>query len=179
MTNSKCHPFRLLLLSGLLSATFAQADQLSAVINGVSKHVNSSYEWNEANYGLGLEYRFDNHSRWKKTLMANGFRDSNNKMSYMAGGGLHRRLFETADLAGFYVDLGVNVFLMTREDVNGNRPFPGALPSVAIGNQLLGLNLTYLPRQAVQEMVNAEVVDPTISGILFVQFKISIDQLLP
>ena len=46
--------------------------------------------------------------------MANGFRDSTDNMSYMAGAGLHRRIFETHKLAGFYVYAGLNAFVMTR-----------------------------------------------------------------
>jgi hypothetical protein len=110
--------------------------------------------------------------------MANGFRDSTDNMSYMAGAGLHRRLYETDKLAGFYVYAGLNAFLMTREDT-GNDAFPGILPSVSVGNDKFGVNLTYLPRQAVEATTNSHVVDPTLSGILFLQFKVSLDQLTP
>ena len=68
---------------------------------------------------------------------------------------------------------------MTREDVNGNKPFPGVLPSISVGNQSVGFNLTYLPRKAVEETTNSHFVDPTLSGILFLQFKVSLDQILP
>jgi hypothetical protein len=66
---------------------------------------------------------------------------------------------------------------MTREDVDNNKPFPGILPSVNVGNRYAGFNLTYLPKQAVEEMVDAEIVDPTLSGIIFIQFKIGLSQL--
>ena len=111
--------------------------------------------------------------------MANAFRDSTDNMSYMAGAGLHRRIFETEKLTGFYIYAGLTAFLMTREDVNGNRPFPGVLPSVSIGNDNFGMNLTYMPKKAIEDMVNADIVDPTLSGILFLQVKVSMDQLLP
>ena len=68
---------------------------------------------------------------------------------------------------------------MTRDDVNGNKPFPGILPSVSIGNDRVGLNLTYMPSWAVEETTNSSMVDPTLSGILFLQVKVSMDQLLP
>jgi len=100
-------------------------------------------------------------------------------MSYMAGAGLHRRVYETDKLAGFYIYAGVNAFLMTRDDVNGSKPFPGILPSISIGNDKIGFNLTYMPKKAIEEVTNANVVDPTLSGILFLQFKVSMDQLLP
>ena len=111
--------------------------------------------------------------------MANGFRDSNDQMSYMAGGGIHRRLLETDRLSGFYIDAGINAFIMTRQDVNDNRPFPGVLPCLTIGNRYAGFNLTYLPKKAIERFTNADVMDPSLSGILFVQFKVSIDRLLP
>ena len=110
--------------------------------------------------------------------MANGFRDSTNNMSYMAGAGLHRRIYETHKLAGFYVYAGLNAFVMTRDDTGGD-PFPGILPSISVGNDKFGVNLTYLPRQAVEATTNSHVVDPTLSGILFMQFKVSLDQLTP
>ena len=161
------------------SASPALAGDWSAIINGRSFHVNSTEEWNENNAGLGLEYQFDVTSRWKKQVMVNGFRDSNNEMSYMAGAGLHRTLFATDSLNGFYVDAGVNAFLMTRQDVNNNRPFPAAVPSVSIGNRHVGLNLTYLPVKLVEEMFDARMMDDTVSGIFFMQVKVGVSELLP
>lgn len=151
----------------------AAAGELSALVNGKSWHAGAVEEWNEDNYGLGLEYEFASQSRWKWKLMANGFVDSVDSMSYMAGGGLHRRLWDTGRFHNLYVDAGVNAFLMTREDVNGNRPFPGALPSFTVGNRYVGLNLTYLPRKAVEMMYDSEDVDRGITGIVFLQVKLN------
>ena len=165
------------LLSLLSSPAFA--GKLSAVVNGKSYHFNSSYQWNENNYGFGVEHEFTQKSAWRKIAMANGFRDSTNNMSYMAGAGLHRRIYETDQLEGFYIYAGLNAFVMTREDVNGNKPFPGLLPSISIGNDKVGLNLTYMPKKAVEMTTNSDMVDPTLSGILCLQVKVSMDQLLP
>jgi hypothetical protein len=165
-----------LLITLPASATFA--GELSAVFNGKSIHVNASEDWNDDNYGLGLEYQFATQSRWKKVVMANGFRDSNDEMSYMAGAGLHRTLFATDRLNGFYLDAGINAFLMTRKDVNDNNPFPGALPSLTIGNRYAGLNLTYLPKKAVEKLYDTRMQDESISGIVFLQFKVSFGQLM-
>jgi hypothetical protein len=165
----------LLLVS--LPISSALAGDLSLVLNGRSYHVNSSYDWNENNSGVGLEYQLGTESRWKKSVMANGFRDSTDSMSYMAGVGLHRRLVQAERLGGFYLDAGLTAFIMTRDDVNDSKPFPGILPSVSFGNRYAGFNLTYLPKQAVEEMVDAEIVDPTLSGIVFVQFKVGLSQL--
>jgi len=162
-----------------LTSSPAFAGKFNAVVNGKSYHFNSSYEWNEDNYGFGVEHEFTQKSAWRKVAMANAFRDSTNNMSYMAGAGLHRRVYETDKLAGFYVYAGLNAFLMTRDDVNGSRPFPGILPSISVGNDKVGLNLTYMPKKAVEATTNSNMVDPTLSGILFLQFKVSMDQLLP
>ena len=162
-----------------LSSSPAFAGKFSAVVNGKSYHFNSTYQWNEDNYGFGVEHEFTQKSAWKKIAMANGFRDSTSNMSYMAGAGIHRRIFETDKLASFYVYAGLTAFLMTRDDVNGNKPFPGILPSVSIGNDKVGLNLTYMPKKAIEETTNSHLVDPTLSGILFLQVKFSMDQLLP
>ena len=161
----------LLILLATLPLQVTEAGEFSAVINGKSYHVGSVENWNENNVGLGIEYEFDTDSRWKTRLMANGFRDSNEDMSYMVGGGLHRNLLQTRALGDFYLDLGINAFLMTRTDVNNNNPFPGALPSVTLGNRYGGFNLTYLPKFAVEKMYDAEMMDQSIRGILFLQFK--------
>ena len=155
------------------------AGTLNAVINGKSYHVGATRDWNESNYGLGIEYHFENEARWKTSIMANGFRDSEDRMSYMAGGSLHRRLIETQQLGGFYLQAGLTAFLMTRRDVNGNRPFPGLLPSLAVGNRHFGLNLAYLPEKAVRYATNATFKDPGLDSIFYLQLKVSIDRMLP
>jgi len=160
-------------------ASSALAGNFSAVLNGRSIHVDATENWNEDNVGLGLEYQFATESRWKKQVMVNGFRDSNEDMSYMAGAGLHRTLFATDRLDGFYIDAGINAFVMTRRDVNDNRPFPGAVPSLSVGNRYMGINLTYLPVKAVERMMDVRMMDDTVSGIFFLQFKVDISRLLP
>ena len=168
-----------LLLLALSSTPAWAGGKLSAVVNGKSHHFNSSYDWNEDNYGFGIEHQFEQKSAWRTIAMANGFRDSTDNMSYMAGAGLHRRLYETHKLAGFYVYAGLNAFIMTRDDVNDSKPFPGILPSISVGNDKVGFNLTYMPKKAVEAATNSMMVDPTLSGILFLQFKVRMDQLLP
>ena len=156
----------------------ALAGDLSTVFNGKSYHVGATQDWNENNYGLGLEYTFKRESRWKPRLMANGFRDSNEDMSYMVGGGLHRNLYATDRMIGFYIDAGIDAFVMTRTDVNGNKPFPGALPSLTVGNRYVGINLTYMPKVAVEKMYDSKMADESMSGIVFLQFKINVSQLM-
>ena len=160
------------------TATAADAGEFSAIINGKSYHIGASQDWNEANYGLGVEYEFASQSRWKSRLMANGFRDSSDEMSYMAGGGLHRNLYASDRLNGLYVDAGVNAFLMTRKDLDNGKPFPGVLPSLTIGNDFVGMNLTYLPKKAVEDLYDHRLLDESISGIVFLQFKVNVERLL-
>ena len=161
-----------------VAATPAVADKLHLVINGKSFHVDSDYDWNENNYGIGVEYEFNSRSRWIKIAMANAFRDSSNNISYMAGAGLHRRLFGTERFADLYVNAGINVFLMTRRNMDDNRPSPGLLPSLTLGNRYGGINLTYVPKQAVHNFTRANTVDPNIDGIFYLQVKIRLDELL-
>ena len=47
----------------VLPASPAVAGDLNAVINGKSIHVGATEDWNEDNYGLGLEYQFATESR--------------------------------------------------------------------------------------------------------------------
>lgn len=172
---------RLALLALIVAVPYstAQAGSFSAVLNGRSIHVDATEDWNEDNIGLGLEYQFAGDSRWKKQVMVNGFRDSNEDMSYMAGAGLRRNLYSTERLNGFYLDAGINAFLMTRRDINDNRPFPGVIPSLSIGNRDMGLNLTYLPVRAIEKLLDTRMTDDTVSGIFFLQFKVGVGLLLP
>ncbi len=179
MRISKAARLALLSLLVVLPLSPAVAGDFSAVINGRSIHVDAKKNWNENNFGLGFEYQFSGESRWKKQLMVNGFRDSSKNMSYMAGGGIHRNLYATDRLHGFYVDAGVNAFLMTRQNINNNRPFPGALPSLTVGNRYMGLNLTYLPKKAVESVYDTDLRDEAMSGIFFLQFKVGVSELLP
>ena len=179
MQNSFSPALSVLAIVLCLTCTPAWAGKFNAIVNGKSYHFNSTYDWNENNYGFGLEHQFEQKSAWRTVAMANGFRDSTDNMSYMAGAGLHRRIYETDRLSGFYVYAGLNAFFMTRDDVNDSKPFPGILPSISVGNDKVGLNLTYMPKHAIEEATNSRAVDPTLSGILFLQFKVSMDQLLP
>lgn len=164
-----------LVLAGL--ATTADASKLHMVINGKSIHVNSNHAWNENNYGAGIEYEFDTQSRWIRTTMANAFLDSEKNMSYMFGVGLHRRLIISDRFANFYLDAGLNAFVMTREDVEHNRPFPAVLPSITFGNRYGGINVSYVPKMAVRDVTHTDIADPDIGGIFFIQAKIRLDAL--
>lgn len=158
------------ILGSIPSATaFAQSDW-DVVLNGHSVHVNAAREWNEENWGIGVEKEFNTSGRWVKVALANGFKDSLGEPSFMAGGGLKRRFRMFSD--NLYFDVGVIGFLMTREDVNGNEPFPGALPALTFGSRRVAVNLTYMPDAVVDRVTNAHLTDPDMAGVFFLQLKL-------
>jgi hypothetical protein len=155
---------------GLGGFATAQAGDWGVVINGKAYHVNAAEDWNEDNWGLGIEREFNSRSRWVPVVLGNGFRDSQNEMSYMAGGGIKRRfrLDELAD--SLYVDIGMVGFVMTRRDFNGNRPFPGVLPALTVGTRQVAVNITYMPKSAV-DRINQR--DPDLEGAFFIQLRLN------
>jgi hypothetical protein len=156
--------------TGLFEPALAQ--DWSLVLNGKAIHVDSSRDWNEHNWGLGLEREFDAHSRWVKLAVVNGFKDSQDEMSYMAGGGIKRRFRLDAMSEGLFVDVGVIGFMMTRQDVDNNDPFPGLLPAMTVGTRRVALNVTYLSRKMMDGATNVTKVDPTVSGLVFLQLRL-------
>ena len=72
-----------------------------------------------------------------------------------------------------HVDLGAVGFVMTREDVNGSEPFPGILPAFSVGTRQFAFNFTYLPGQIADRYTRARTNDPSLDGILFMQFKLN------
>lgn len=161
--------FATIILGLATNTAFAQANW-DVVLNGRAVHLNAEKQWNEDNWGLGFEREFDTQSRWVKVAVANGFKDSLGEPSYMAGGGIKRRFHVMSD--DLYIDIGVVGFLMTREDVNDNRPFPGALPVLTIGGKRVALNVTYMPDPVVDRVTRANLTDPNMEGVLFFQLKL-------
>jgi len=156
-------------LAGMPSTVLAQPDW-DVVINGHAVHVNAARDWNEENWGVGVEREFNASGRWVKVALANGFKDSLGEPSYMAGGGLKRRFRLFSD--NLYVDVGVIGFLMTRQDVNHNQPFPGALPALTFGSKRVAVNVTYMPDSIVDQVTNAQLIDPDMGGVFFLQLKL-------
>jgi hypothetical protein len=152
-------------------AAMAQSNgSWDVVLNGRSHHINAAHQWNEDNYGLGFEREFASTSPWIKVALGNTFMDSMNNPSYMAGGGLKRRFRLHSD--DFYVDLGGIAFLMAREQVNDDKPFPGLLPAATFGFKRVALNLTYLPESVVNSVTNSHRYDPSMKGVVFLQLKL-------
>ena len=59
MNNKNNAKILLALMFLIVPVTSAVAGSLQAVINGKSFHINSDYDWNEENYGIGIEYEFE------------------------------------------------------------------------------------------------------------------------
>jgi hypothetical protein len=150
----------------------AQSDgSWDVVLNGRAVHMNAAKDWNEDNWGLGIEHEFDSTGPWIKLAMANGFEDSMGDLSYMAGGGIKRR-FRFGAEHNFYADFGGVAFLMTRETVNGGRPFPGLLPAATFGFKRVAVNLTYMPESVVNDVTHSRKYDPSMHGVFFLQLKL-------
>lgn len=159
-----------LLAAWCSSASAQRAGDWGVVINGRSVHLNAAHEWNEDNWGLGVEREFSTERRWVRVALANAFSDSMGDTSYMAGGGIKRRFRVGPN--DFYVDVGAVGFLMTREAVNGNRPFPGVLPAATFGFKRVALNVTYMPEAVVDRVTSSSLHDPTMEGVFFLQLKL-------
>ena len=159
------------LLAAFCNTAAAQSNaSWDVVLNGRAVHINAARKWNEDNWGLGFEHEFASSSPWVKVALANGFKDSMGNPSYMAGGGIKRRF--TMRSQDFYVDLGGVAFVMTRENVNHNEPFPGVLPAATFGFKRVALNLTYMPEVVVERVTNSKKLDPTMEGVFFLQLKL-------
>ncbi len=150
-----------------------QASDWGIVLNGKAFHVDAAHDWNETNLGLGFEREFGAHSRWVKLAVGSGFVDSQNEMSYMAGGGLKRRFHVPSVGPDFYLDVGAVGFMMTRQDIDNNKPFPGILPTFTVGTRNFALNLAYLPGSAADQVAGIRNLDPDIDAIFFMQIKLS------
>ena len=155
----------LIVLLGVLPGVGAHAGELSLLLNGKAIHLDRlpGDNFNEANWGGGLQYDWDRTGRtWVPFLSVFGFRDSVNQPSYFAGGGYLRRwrLNKT-----WHADTGWVAFFMTLQDYDGGRPFPGILPAFSLGTDRVSLNATYIPR-----------VDPKIVELVFLQLKIRLSR---
>jgi antimicrobial peptide resistance and lipid A acylation protein PagP len=161
-----------LALGAALSRPAMAESDWGVVLNGHAFHLHAEKHWNEDNWGLGVEKEFNSSGRWVTTAVANAFKDSMDNPSYMAGASIKRRFRARPD--HFYFDAGVVGFFMTRENVNHNAPFPGALPTMTFGARYLAVNVTYMPGSAVNEVttVNAHALDPSITGVFFIQLKL-------
>jgi hypothetical protein len=163
-------------LFGVLGAVFllaalpyeSHAGELSLLVNGKAIHINppADSKLNEENWGLGLEYEFDRTSDdWLPFVTAAGFKDSNDNMSYYAGGGWMRRFSFGTSRDPVRADLGLIAFVMTRKGYHNGDPFLGLLPALSVGTPRVALNMTYIPK-----------IDPKMVALVFFQLKIGLGE---
>lgn len=148
----------------MLIAGYAQADELQLILNGKAYHM-TNRNYNEKNYGLGLEYDFTPKNHWVTFINGSFFKDSFRDTSRYIGIGKRRRFLLQGDPEGWHFDAGYIVFLMTRRDMYNNRPFPGILPAFSLGKQWFAINATYIPK-----------VSPKHVNLLFFQIMIRVAQ---
>jgi len=143
-----------------------EAKGLNLLLNGKAVHLNKApgAEYNERNWGGGLQYDFNPmQQHWIPFVAGSVFRDSKSNPSYYAGGGVARRFELFPQSADLHLDVGAVAFLMVREDFRKGRPFLGVLPIVSFGSERVSVNATYVPK-----------VDPKMVPILFFQLKIKV-----
>lgn len=140
------------------------ADSLNLIINGKAFHQEKK-NYNEDNWGLGVEYNFKENKKWINFVNGGFFKDSNSNTSKYLGGGTKRRFLLTDNIDGWHVDAGLTAFLMTRKDYKNNQPFFGALPFVSVGTDKFAINATYIPS-----------VSPKFVGLLFIQASFMISE---
>ena len=138
----------------------SSAGDFHVVLNGKAIHLDEG-EYNEENWGLGLQYDFNPQDDWTKFVNASWFKDSNYNTSKYVGGGIRRRYHLDSHADGWFFDYGAIAFLMTRKDFKNNNPFFGVLPFLSVGNGPVTLNMTYIPS-----------VSPKHKEILYFQFMV-------
>ncbi len=93
-------------------------------------------------FGFGRG-KYTENGNWRG-LYAMGFRDSNDKPSWMAGY-QYAWLWDMPRLEGAYYGLGVTAFIMGREDYGHYTPFPAALPTFTLGFKKVALETAFVP----------------------------------
>ena len=142
----------------------ADAGELSLLLNGKAIHLNppSGINFNEANWGAGLQYDWDRPGRkWVPFVSVSGFLDSSNRPAYYAGGGYLRRWH----FGHWHADAGWIAFVMMLPDTRNGHPFPGILPALSLGTDRVSLNATYIPK-----------IDPKTVNLVFLQLKITLSR---
>ena len=153
-----------IMLFVLVAMQQVYADDLYLVLNGKSYHLEDR-NFNEKNIGLGMEWDISRGGNWIPFVAASEFKDSHSNPSRYLGGGVKYRYHFDADPDGWYSDLGMIAFLMTRHDWKNNNPFFGALPFATLGYGPVALNFTYIPR-----------VTPKSVPLFYIQAKVRIYQ---
>ncbi len=157
----------LLTIFSLAASQTAEAEGYSLIINGKSIHERQPKKgsFNEKNWGLGLQYDYDIYKGyWQPYLTTSIFKDSYERNSFYAGGGIMRRFSLDNLYEDFHFSAGIVGFVMTRKDHRNRRPFLGALPAFTIGTDKVAFNISYVPE-----------VQPKLIPLWFIQLKISFE----
>ena len=162
----------LVVASVAISRPLFAEGEWGVVLNGRSVHLNAEKQWNQENWGLGFEKELNSSARWVATAVANGFKDSMDNPSYMAGMSIKRRFRVPSNHV--YFDAGLVGFMMTRQNVHHDSPFPGALPTMSFGARRFAVNVTYMPGSVINHVTNAHLLDPAITGVIFIQLKLDV-----
>ena len=152
------------LVAFLCTPGAARSADFNLLVNGKAVHINpqEGANYNEENWGAGLQYDFDQKGNWVSFVNASGFLDSNENTSWYAGGGsVYRIKLPSAD--SLHVELGAIAFVMHRKDFRNERPFFGVLPVASVGSERIAINVTYIPK-----------VDPKMVPLLFFQLKVKL-----
>lgn len=148
--------FSVFMISLLLSP-YSYADSINLIVNGKAIH-EEKLNYNEENWGLGIEYDFEEQNKWIPFITASYFKDSVSNTSKYIGAGSKRRYMLENDKDGWHFDAGIIAFFMTRKDYKNEAPFFGALPFVSIGTGKFAINATYIP-----------TLSPKLKSLLFFQ----------
>ena len=116
---------------------YLRSSSLYLDINGKSKHLNTDDSFNEDNKGFGITATKGNDL--VKILMAGGYKNSYDKNTYYAGGGLAKRFGNKN-----YLDIGAVGGLVTGYN-DSVSPMAAALLSLG-KKDIARLNLMYTPK---------------------------------
>jgi len=106
-------------------------------VNGLSKHLDTDYDYNEKNDGFGLTAENNNNGNVKKLIAGTFINSFNDRTIYLATGRAKRFGNE------YYADLGAIAGLMTGYD---STLFPMAAATLSLGKKGVGrINFTYNP----------------------------------
>jgi hypothetical protein len=153
--------FALIILLALVECRQAKADETYLLLNGKAFHLDRKQDvhYNERNYGVGIQRDFTPRGAWVPFITAAEFRDSNDNVSWYAGGGTLWR-FQFGEL---HADAGVVAFAMWRPEFKSGHPFIAVLPAFSVGGERVALNFTYIPP-----------AEPKMVPILFLQLKVKL-----
>jgi len=140
----------------------------SLIVNGYSRHfhVDDKYAHttlNEKNYGLGLEFDYEQSPNDKLRYVNNlgWYKDSLNSTAYYAGGAAFYDVVGNKDLR---FSVGGEITGFYSENYNKGKPFIALVPVANLGNSNYSVNFVLIPRFS-QFME---------SGVAFFQFKMRV-----